>query len=101
MAVCAHYRIPHSQFLGWDPDDRNKAIAWHLRQAETCQGCGTRPEEWDPTQGGHLHAYRAEIRKCPGCAVTAQAAQTLHERQEQGELGLHLALTPTPSAERR
>ena len=69
MAVCADYRIPHSEFLRWDTDDRDKAIAWHLRQADTCPSCGTRPEEWDPKRDGHQWAYVAEPRRCRGCEV--------------------------------
>lgn len=64
MAVCAAYRLPHSRFLAWSEDDRNKAIAWYLRERDTCPSCGTRPEEWD---GGRRRAYRATEHRCHGC----------------------------------
>lgn len=99
--MCEHYRIRHSEFLGWDRDDRDKALAWHLHQSQTCPDCHTRPEEWDPARGGHRHAYHAEIRPCPGCAVAAGAIEALQTRREQGHHGLHLVLAPTPDIERR
>ncbi len=68
MAICHHYRIPHSQFLRWRKDDRDKAIAQHVREASRCRTCGTRPEEWDETRGGDRHAYVAVERWCGGCA---------------------------------
>lgn len=104
MAICEQYRIPHSHFLGWDSDDRNKAIAWHVFQSEACSHCCTRAEDWDPTRGGRRDAYLAEIRDCPGCAVTESATQTLRARQEQGQAGLRLVLRPNlagPEAIRR
>lgn len=74
--MCEVYRIPHSHFLGgplvWTQADRDKAI-WHqVQKAETCPSCGTRPAEWDPDEGGHRHAYTAEVGRCPGCAVLEQ-----------------------------
>lgn len=67
MAVCAAYRIPHSQFLAWPEDDRDKALWWHAREAERCPHCGTRAAEWDPEQGGDRRAYVAEQVVCRGC----------------------------------
>lgn len=69
--MCAVYRIRHSEFLGWSALDRDKAI-WQLsRERATCQQCGTRPDEWDPEQGGDIHAYRGAIGFCRGCEVRA------------------------------
>jgi hypothetical protein len=76
MTVCADYRIPHSEFLGWDPVDRDKAIWWHLRKSETCAGCGTRYDDWDPDKGGSRQAYGAEIHRCRGCEVRESAAES-------------------------
>lgn len=76
MAVCVGYHIPHSHFLGgpheWTQLDRDKAIWWHARQAGTCQQCGTRPEEWNEADGGHMHAYVGTVAFCRGCEVRAQ-----------------------------
>lgn len=69
MMVCATYRLPHSVFLTWGKDDRDKAIWWEIRQRQTCQGCGTRHEEWDPELGGRRDAYKADWHRCPGCAL--------------------------------
>jgi hypothetical protein len=75
MPVCAAYRIPHSRFLRWSALDRGKAIWWQSRQAATCQQCGTRPEEWDEEQGGHLHAYIGMVAHCRGCEVRGQTQE--------------------------
>lgn len=73
MAVCAAYRMPHSEFLAWSSADRDKAIWWQIRKAQTCAGCGTRAEEWDPAAGGHRRAYGVEERVCAGCEVLQRA----------------------------
>lgn len=91
--MCAAYQIPHSEFLGWDSDDRDKAIAWHLRQAVTCPRCGTRPEEWDPDRGGQRHAYVGEIHRCAGCVVKER---TEAAPEMDGGRGLHVVLVRNP-----
>jgi hypothetical protein len=85
MAVCSAYRIRHSEFLSWDPDDREKAITWHVRQAEACPSCGTRPEEWEDNH----NAYVAKEYRCRGCEITQQAQASLTE--EHGR-GVHIVL---------
>lgn len=67
MAVCHHYRISHSEFLSWSQDDRDKAIWQHVRERSACSRCGTRPEEWDESRGGHRRAYVAVEKWCGGC----------------------------------
>lgn len=65
MEYCAPLGIPHSEFLRWDKDDRDKAIAWQLRKMATCPRCGTRHEEWEEDH----NAYVGEERQCRGCEV--------------------------------
>jgi hypothetical protein len=72
--VARYYRISHSVFLAWSKADRDKALWAHIREAQTCSGCGTRPEEWDPDQGGSRTAYLPSVTTCPGC-------QRIGERQ--------------------
>lgn len=69
MAVCADYRIPHSQFLSWRKTDRDKAIWWHVRERDRCGRCGTRSAEWDETRGGDRNAYTPELGRCRGCEL--------------------------------
>lgn len=83
MEVCEKYRVPHSVFLRWDSDDRDKAIAFHVRQRSRCPSCGTRPEEWDPKQGGDPAAYTASLKRCRGC----QAVQLEQESLESESVG--------------
>jgi hypothetical protein len=70
MQYCAPQGIPHSQFLAWAAEDRDKALWWLIHDRQTCKQCGTRPDEWDPDLGGSKDAYRWRVEpKCPGCAV--------------------------------
>lgn len=94
MAVCAQYHIPHSVFLGWSAADRDKAIWWHLRQAETCQGCGTRSAEWDERQGGHRNAYAAHKQRCRGCEVRQQGEESLDPKQDGRGVSIVLKRNP-------
>lgn len=99
MAVCAAYGIPHSEFLAWPDDDRDKALWWHAREAERCPSCGTRPAEWDPEQGGDRRAYVAEKIVCRGCQ---QLEARRDASKEQEAHGVQIVLTrhrPDPPVE--
>lgn len=63
MALCDDYRIPHSEFLDWDLEDRAKALAYRVEKAERCSMCGTAPWEWEENK----FAYMVEERHCRGC----------------------------------
>ena len=89
LAVCAEYRIFHSEFLAKSVSDRDKAIWWHIRKAKTCPQCRTRPEEWDETQGGHRQAYYAMALQCEGCLKIHRAQETL---EKNPIAGAHVAL---------
>lgn len=81
MAVCHHYQVSHSHFLGgpdeWTPLDRAKAIWWWVREQERCGSCGTRASEWDESRGGHRHAYKGVPVLCAGCEKKEQAERAL------------------------
>ena len=90
LAVCADYKIRHSEFLGWSQLDRDKAI-WHLmQQREACPSCGTRPDEWDPEKGGHRRAYIARKRRCYGCEAKQQVEASI-DPEKEGR-GVHVML---------
>lgn len=90
MAVCADYKIPHSEFLSWSRSDRDKAIWQWVRQREACPSCGTRPDEWDPEKGGRRLAYVARKRRCLGCAAKQQVEESI-EPEKEGR-GVHVVL---------
>lgn len=90
MAVCSHYRIPHSEFLGWRDSDRSKAIWHYVRQQEACPSCGTRAEEWDESKGGHRRAYIARKQRCYGCEARQQTEATI-DPEKDGK-GVHVVL---------
>lgn len=92
LAVCADYRIPHSEFLAWRSTDRDKAIWWLTRQRAACPACGTRPEEWDPEQGGHRRAYIARKHRCYGCEARQQVEASI-DPEKEGR-GVHVVLEP-------
>lgn len=96
MAVCANYGIPHSQFLGWSVDDRDKALWWEIHRRESCSECGTRADEWDPELGGHDYAYLPELRKCWGCARTAEAQKRV--KDGDANKGVRVVLVRNPEA---
>ncbi|WP_405149429.1 hypothetical protein OG589_14495 [Sphaerisporangium sp. NBC_01403] len=84
LAVCHHYLIPHSAFLSWSAEDRDKAIWQHIRKRQACGSCGTRPEEWDETRGGDRNAYIAEPERCRGCEVKQAGEEALASDKDRG-----------------
>jgi hypothetical protein len=100
MAVCEAYRISHSHFLGgpdeWTQLDRDKAIWWQARQASVCQSCGTRPAEWDETEGGHPHAYKTEIAHCRGCQTRTIADERFEKNRKKHRRGSYVRLIRNP-----
>lgn len=87
----------HSEFLAYSQDDRDKAIWQYVREQRTCT-CGTRPEEWDPEQGGHRHAYFPQITTCPGC-VGIERTQQAPEMQGDQARGKRISLARNPDLE--
>ncbi|MEU8055716.1 hypothetical protein [Microbispora bryophytorum] len=58
--------------MAWSDSDRDKAIWFFIRQRQTCSMCGTRPDEWDSSKGGHPMAYVATVHRCHGCEQIAK-----------------------------
>lgn len=92
MAYCAPRGLPHSEFLRWDADDRDKALTWLMHDLERCPSCGTRPEDWDPEHGGDRHAYAWEPRACRGCEVKAQGDTHLEQHRAEYPRGTDIVL---------
>jgi hypothetical protein len=94
LSYCAPLGIPHSEFLSWDTDDQDKALAFAELKAQTC-ACGTRREEWDEAAGGSRFAYAAHTYRCPGCELLEQESKNVPD----GEMGVKYTLvTPEVSA---
>ncbi|BBG01554.1 MULTISPECIES: hypothetical protein [Pseudonocardia] len=85
MDVCEIYQVPHSQFLSWDPDDRDKAVMHQVRKQERCPSCGTHPDDWDPEVGGSVDAYTAKRVHCRGCQETEKANEALEKARQAKE----------------
>ncbi len=87
MAYCGPLGLPHSVFLTWDDDDRDKAVAYTRAMHHICKGCGTRPEEWE----ANPNAYIGDIYKCEGCVRLEGERENAAESTEKG---LHVRLLP-------
>lgn len=77
MAYCGPLGIPWDEFLSWPKPSRDAAILWQIRERQTCSGCGTHPDEWDETKGGHPRAFVATVRTCRGCGAAESARDRL------------------------
>ena len=73
MSFCNEKGIAHSVFLQWKPEDRAKALAFKLHEAERCSLCGTAPWEWDANR----FAYEPEEHQCQGCYRKQSYADSL------------------------
>lgn len=87
-------RIPHSEFLEWDKQDRDKATWHHIRERSRCKGCGTLPEEWDETRGGSRHAYAVAERRCTGCQMLESLREKVAKRPAIHTRGVQVFLDP-------
>lgn len=77
LRYCADHGIPHSQFLQWDADDREKALLVWQEEQQHCGRCGTYQWQWeepDPTDDNPHRMRRidpgieADLHTCWGCA---------------------------------
>lgn len=59
---------------------------------QTCRGCGTRPDEWSPSQGGDRHAYKAEVRVCAGCEERERGEADLNDPARKAMRGKQLVM---------
>lgn len=90
MDYCAPLGLPHSHFLGgpadWSAHDRELAMGWAMRKAQTCPGCGTRRDQWERDR----QAFDAELYDCPGCFLRAAAEKQLPD-ESRAHVHVHLA----------
>lgn len=95
MAYCGPRGIPHSLFASWERADRDKALWWHIRQAQTCPSCGTHPDDWadDPW------AFEAAPTHCRGCEVKGQADEDFEKHRKEYRRGTSIQLRRPPPAE--
>jgi len=87
MSFCNEKGIPHSEFLGWLPEDRAKAMAFQLEAALRCTMCGTAPWEWE----NNKYAYQATEEFCNGCYQKSVFSDT----ESKSLPGTNVKLVPT------
>lgn len=89
MRVCEKYQISYSEFLGWDDDDQDLAIAYEIFQADKCGRCGTSRERWESDR----FAYEPVVERCRGCEMMEKQQQTLTE--QRGTEGMYVVMQPS------
>lgn len=72
MTYCVPLGLAHSDFLGWDEADQDKALAYMAAEADRCPGCDLPLSE--STEHTHRDQWAAESVLCHGC-------KTLHHAQ--------------------
>ncbi|MFJ5879897.1 hypothetical protein [Kitasatospora cineracea] len=97
MELADRYGIPHSQLMGagdgrWTALDRAKALAYTAFARQVCDGCGTRPQEWDEQAGGDRFAYIAATHRGPGCELIAAEQEQVPDGADGR--GVRIGLTP-------
>lgn len=85
-AVAAHYRIPHSQFMAWEPRDRQIALAYHVESRDRCPGCGVPSRLMQDVEGADLH--QAE------CGWCEERDRVLADIPEQRRTSVHVHVAP-------
>lgn len=98
MRVCREWGLSHSQFLAWDPDDREKAIAYVIHEGQRCGSCGIHPDDW-PTEDAE--PYEVEGRRCFGCQATERYLSGIRDHaqrtnDQRATWGLQTVLKPKP-----
>jgi hypothetical protein len=87
MSYCFEKGIPHSEYLGWDSEDRAKTIAFAIESSERCSLCGTAPWEWEQDK----FAFTAVDEFCQGCYQKSIFSDT----QGSSLPGTNVKLIPT------
>lgn len=84
MALCHEYGIGHSQWMKWEPSDRDKALAWLEYQGSLCHKCGTDPNEWLDEKGRLIEPlpYVASSVICHGCATLEEARASVTDKDK-------------------
>jgi len=91
MSYCAPLGIPHSEFLGWNEEDQDKALSWHQRDKETCSRCGTHPSDWKLVR----FPFTAQLEICLGCEMLDWMRKDDNEAMKRP--GVHPVLKPSRS----
>lgn len=87
MEYCGPAGIPHKEFLSWDPDDQDLALAHLIAKNSVCPRCGTHSEEWMDDEEEGMPAepppYSVTTHRCYGCVAVADALETVPPDQRQ------------------
>lgn len=96
MNFCNAHGIPHSKFLEWDEDDRNKALAYLFEEGTKCGMCGTAEWEWEQEDERGIvrpvRAYEPTGHFCMGCYLKSIVGE-----ETGNEPGMSVRLVPANS----
>lgn len=101
MAVCAEYRVPHSEFLLWSELDQDKALAYYRFKQSVCTQCGTEENTWvvrdeeGRTRPILPPPLEPETYRCFGCELIQKAQADVPNEEK----GVYVRLTPTTEQE--
>lgn len=76
-------------------------LASLFEKALRCPDCNTYYEEWDPKQGGHIHAYYPKTNVCLGCKAKQSAYSALTDDAKdhpERTFGVQVRLERNPEA---
>lgn len=88
MAYCGPRALPHSEFLSWRREDRDKALWWVIHERTRCSSCGTRPDEFE----GDMNAFAAVPVHCRGCEIQAAADEEFEKHRKEYRRGTTIQL---------
>lgn len=90
---CYAHGIPYEHFLGgkdrWTEYSRDIVTMRAMEDLERCSQCGTREEEWNPKQGGDIHAYYPRTTLCLGCKAIEGMHHANYETAKEGVGNTH------------
>lgn len=103
MAYCGPRGIRYTEFLEWDPVDRDAALAWQNRESARCGGCGTVPADWlndwgpdgQPVANELTPVMHAQDQYCAGCGARHRHEAT---HKDGAPPGVHTVFVPNPNA---
>lgn len=76
----------------WTAEDRAKVEAYAEWKGACCSSCGTHPDWWDKSKGGHPFAFVTETHRCPGCEIIQQEQEQVPPEAK----GVTVFLIPNP-----
>lgn len=96
LRYCHEHAIPHSEFLGWHPDDQAKALAYAAFESQRCGQCGVHPLLWP--EDSRDPPYEVDAHRCQGCVAVDRWTKGIPEHASRAGIRVGWAKVPgTPT----